>query len=164
LRDAPMFKLFSQLPRCDSDLWAHIDKLKVMSKDAEHKELLAHLYGCLSILDSKSSSLLSFNSIIIAVFSLFLTSENSLGLRGGIFLAVGMISIIISCFFLLWVVWVHWSTTNDLTDLGVHAFNLPKVRKSRTLQYRIAWYFAVTSILSLSVFLAGRVIKYFNLN
>lgn len=157
-----MFKLFSQLPRCDSDLLTHIDKLKGASKDVEHKELLAHLYGCLSILDSKSSSLLGFNSIIIAVFSLFLTGGNSLGLFGGIVVGVGMASVIISCFFLLSVVWVHWSTTNDFSDLGVHAFNLLKVRRSRTIKYRVAWYFAVTSIISLSVFLAGRVIKYFN--
>ena len=99
-----MFKLFSQLPKRDSDLRSHIVALGLIKDEQSHQKLFDHLYSCLSILDSKSSSLLGFNSIIIAVFSLFLTKESSLGLLGGVSVGIGMSAVIISCLLLLSVV------------------------------------------------------------
>lgn len=151
-----MFKLFSQLPRNDSEIWDHIEALRQIRNQDAHQNLFDHLYSCLSILDSKSASLLQFNSIIIAVFTLFLTRENSLGRFGGFVVGVGMAAVIMSSLLLLWVVWVHWSTTEDLEDVDNHAFNLLKVRISRTIKYRLAWYLAVASVFSLSVFLLGK--------
>ena len=151
-----MFKLRSQLPRSNSALWDHIDALKEIKDQDAHQKLFDHLYSCLSILDSKSASLLQFNSIIIAVFALFLTRENGLGLFGGISVGVGMAAVIISSLLLLSVAWVHWSTTEDFKNADGHAFNLLKVRIARTIKYRLAWYLAVTSVISLSVFLAGK--------
>ena len=120
-------------------------------------KLFDHLYGCLTILDSKSSSLLAFNSIIIAVFALFLTGQIHLGVYGGICVGAGMATVIVSCFLLLSVVWVHWSKTDDFPDKDRHAFDLLKVRKTRTVLYRLAWCFSVTSVLGLSAFLVGKV-------
>jgi hypothetical protein len=149
-----MFKLYAQLPKSDSDIRKHVDALQqAIGKD----KLFDHLYGCLTILDSKSSSLLAFNSIIIAVFSVFLAGQINLGLYGGICVGVGMVAVIVSCFLLLWVVWVHWSTTTDFShSYKDHAFHLLKVRIARTLKYRLAWYFSVTSLLGLSAFLVGK--------
>lgn len=152
-----MFKLFSQLPKSDADFERHIYALRKMVNQAEHQKIFDHLYASLSILDSKSSSLLGFNSIIIAVFALFLTQGGELGRFGGISLGVGMASVIISCFFLLSVVWVQWSATDELSDPRRHEIDLLKVRKSRTLKYRLAWYFAKTSVISLSVFLVRKI-------
>jgi len=153
-----MFKLFAQLPKCDSDLREHVAVLKIAIGE---DKLFDHLYGCLTILDSKSSSLLAFNSIIIAVFALFLTVPIHLGLYGGLCVGVGMAAVIVSCFLLLSVVWVHWSTTDDFPNRDRHAFELLKLRKTRTLKYRLAWYFSVTSVVGLSAFLAGKAFHWY---
>jgi hypothetical protein len=149
-----MFDLYSQLPRTKDDLHRHIKALGGMVNEPRHQALFGHLYECLSILDAKSTSLLSFNSIIIAVFAIFMTAQLSSG--EWIALNLGMTMVLISCLLLLWVVWIHWSTTANLGDLNGHALILLGVRRSRTIRYRLAWYLAVSAILSLSVFLALR--------
>lgn len=151
-----MFSLYAQLPRGDDALRAHIGSLARMTGVKEHQDLFDHLYGCLSILDAKSSSLLSFNSIIIAVFAIFMTDE----LRGleWVVINLGMASVLAGSLLLLTVVWVHWSTTENLIDLEKHAFVLLDVRRERTIKYRLAWYFAVVSVLALGVFLVLRII------
>lgn len=107
-----MFNLYEQLPMDEKALRAHIAALRRITDFQEHQELFDHLYGCLSILDAKSSSLLTFNSIIIAVLAIFMTRR----LEGVEWIAIniGMASILVSCLLLLLVVWVHWSTTEDL--------------------------------------------------
>lgn len=152
-----MFKLYSQLPRNKGELQKHIAALGAMTNVREHQELFHHLYDCLSILDAKSTSLLSFNSIIIAVFAIFMASEP----RGFAWIAVnfGMAMILVSCLLLLSVVWVHWSTTANLEDRENHALILLDVRRSRTIKYRLAWYFSVAGMVGLSLFLAIRVVR-----
>jgi len=149
-----MFSLLSQLPKSDKDLKKHITALSGMADDAHHSGLFDHLYECLSILDSKSSSLLAFNSIIIAVFAIFMTG----GLASGEWLVLnfGMATVLGSCLLLLSVVWVHWSTTDNLGDLQKHALILLRVRRSRTIKYRLAWYFAIAAVMSLALFIVVR--------
>lgn len=151
------FKLLSQLPRTDEDVRRHINALTNMANAKGHEEIFDHLYSCLSILDSKSSSLLAFNSIIIAVFAIFMTGD--LGLSDWAILNGGMVSILISSLLLLSVVWVHWSTTENLADLENHALILLTVRKRRTIKYRLAWYLAVTSVLCLAGFIVMRLLR-----
>ena len=122
-----------------------------MTSEREHQELFDHLYECLSILDSKSASLLSFNSIIMAVFAIFMTG-GGLSTTQLTAIIVGMVSVIASALLLLWVVWIHWSTTDNLTNLEDHALILLDVRRSRTVMYRLAWYLAVGAVVSLSGF------------
>lgn len=151
-----MFKLYSQLPKSKEALREHIKALTKLTEDHEHRDLFDHLYSCLSILDSKSSSLLTFNSIIIAVYAIFLSGN--LRLVEWIPISVGMSTILISCFLLLSVVWVHWSTTGDLLDVEQHAFSLLQVRRIRTIKYRLAWYLAVAALGFLIFFLVLRCI------
>lgn len=151
-----MFNLYSQLPRTRRDLQRHIAALAAMTNVHEHQALFNHLYDCLSILDAKSTSLLSFNSIIIAVFAIFMATDP----HGFALFTVnfGMAMILVSCLLLLSVVWIHWSTTANLEDRDKHALILLDVRRSRTIKYRLAWYFSVAGMISLSVFLAIRVL------
>jgi hypothetical protein len=130
-----------------------------MTNVREHQELFKHLYDCLSILDAKSTSLLSFNSIIIAVFAIFMSTGPS-GFSW-ISLNFGMAMILVSCLLLLSVVWIHWSTTANLEDLEKHAIILLDVRRSRTIKYRLAWYFSVGGMVNLSLFLAFRIVSTF---
>lgn len=156
-RAGPVFDLFAQLPKSDEDLRKHVSALSRMTEQREHQELFDHLYECLSILDSKSSSLLGFNSIIIAVFAIFMTG-GSVSPVQWCTIAVGMAGVVVSCLLLLWVVWIHWSSTENLADLENHALVLLNVRRSRTIMYRLAWYLAVGAILCLSVFAGLRVL------
>lgn len=151
------FKLFSQLPRGPEELGDHIVALKRMTNAHEHQAIFEHLYSCLSILDAKSSSLLTFNSIILAVFAIILPSTH--GSSQWIAINTGMVTVLVSSLLLLSVVWVHWSTTDDLQDLEHHALTLLDVRRFRTIKYRLAWYLAVAAVFSLCAFLLLRVIN-----
>jgi hypothetical protein len=148
------FTLYAQLPRTEKELDEHVKALSGMTAAHSHEAVFDHLYGCLSILDSKSSSLLSFNSIIIAVFAIFMTVE----LQGVEWVAIvtGMAMVLVSSFLLLSVVWVHWSTTDHLKDHAKHTVVLLDVRKERTVRYRLSWYFAVLAMVNLSAFLLIR--------
>jgi len=146
LRDELMFKLYQQLPKDEGALRDHIEGLRSMTDDRNkaHHALFDHLYECLSILDSKASSLLGFNSIIIAVFAIFMTGD--LDQIGWIVVSIGMASILTSCLLLLSVVWIHWSTTENFLDLERHALILLRVRRVRTIRYRLAWYCAIFAL------------------
>jgi hypothetical protein len=151
-----VFELYSQLPRNQKELQRHIAALTAMTTAREHQALFDHLYECLSILDAKSASLLSFNSIIIAVFAIFLASEPR-GFSWAV-LNFGVAVILISCLLLLIVVWVHWSTTAQLQSREDHAIILLQVRSDRTFKYGLAWYFSVAGMVALSLFLISRII------
>jgi hypothetical protein len=150
-----MFDLYAQLPKDPDELKNHVTSLSRMTNQREHQKLFDQLYGCLSILDSKSASLLTFNSIIIAVFAIFMTG--TLTRFQWTTITAGMTTVLTSCLLLLWVVWVHWSTTENLGDLERHALILLDVRRNRTVIYRLAWYFSVASVLCLAAFVAIRV-------
>jgi len=122
----------------------------------EHQDVFDHLYSCLSILDAKSSSMLAFNSIIIAVFAIFLTGSRTHG--EWIIINLGMAAILISALLLLSVVWVHWSATEDLLEAQRHGERLLRVRNSRTLRYRLSWCLAAISLSSLCAFLVLRLL------
>ena len=154
-----MFNLFAELPATKADYEEHIGALEEMYKSPEDKELFKHLYDCLSILDSKSTSLLTFNSVIIAVFAIFTVAE-PLGVAW-IAIAFGMAMTLVSCLLLLWVVWIHWSTTDDLKDKENHPLTLLRVRRSRTVLYRLAWYFSVAGISGLLLFFAYHIFHFF---
>jgi hypothetical protein len=151
------YSLYSQLPRTVEDVDAHIRALSRMTAEHEHSAVFDHLYECLSILDSKSSSLLSFNSIIIAVFAIFTTE--TLAQVEWLIISVGMAAVLASAFLLLSVVWVHWSTTEDLGRLKSHGMVLLMVRRGRTVKYRLAWWLSVISMIALSAFFAFYVVS-----
>jgi hypothetical protein len=148
------FGLHAQLPRTQSDLEDHVSALSGMTSAHEHEAVFDHLYGCLSILDSKSSSLLSFNSIIIAVFAIFMTTAPQT--LEWIAIGSGMTMVLASSFLLLSVVWVHWSTTDHLQDHARHAVILLQVRRDRTIRYRLSWYLAVLAMINMVGFLLIR--------
>lgn len=152
-----MYKIFGQLPRSQSEVKVHTEALSRMAKSEEHKALFDHLYTCLTILDGKSASLLSFNSIIIAVFAIFMLGEFTT--LEFVIINLGIVLVLISSILLLFVVWIHWSTTKDLSDLDQHAITLLKVRRTRTIRYRISWYFSMGAISLLTFFIVVRFIN-----
>lgn len=148
-----MPSITAQLQRTHAERKAHIAALTRAATSEVHESLFQHLYGCLSILDAKAQSLLGFNSIILAVFAIFLTRPLSWG--QSIAANAGMALILSSSLLLLSVVWIHWSTTTDLGDVDEHALRLLAVRNRRTLRYRVAWLLSVASLFALGLLLVA---------
>ena len=149
-----MLKVFrnvhDQLPSDQPQRNAHINHLKQILGDDAHKSLFNHLYDSLSILDSKSASLLQFNSVLAAVFTLFLQGEK-IPLIHFVAGVVGIVAALASCYLLLNVVWVHWSTGDHMTTADLHSDKLLRVRAERTVGYRIAWNWSKVAVLDLFV-------------
>lgn len=147
------YSLFAGLPKSAEALAEHTKALAEMRNAPEHQGLFDHLYSCLSILDAKSQSLLGFNSIIVAVFAIFMSGDLREAEQTAI---LGMGLTLVSCFLLLSVVWVHWSTTAEIKEPIHHARVLLSVRRTRTIRYRLGWYLSIAAIVSLTVLLGQR--------
>jgi hypothetical protein len=145
---APMFKLFPQLQKTDAEREEHIEALKKLFEDEQDHRLFEHFYSTLTILDTKSSSLLVFNGILIAVFVVFVPT--SLPWLDWVLLISGMAFILASSVLLLLVVLVRWTSTPDLQK-GTKPYSnrLLRVRNSRTRKYIWAWYCSFAAMVCL---------------
>jgi len=145
---------YDQLPRTRAELEQHRAALSEIITNDTNEKMFEHLYESLTILDSKSSSLLSFNSVLVAVFAIFVSTQARpvLWISGGIGLALTLVS----SYLLLSVVWVHWSTTDHLGKgkVSEHELKLLDVRKQRTILYRWAWNLARAAVLALLALIA----------
>jgi len=129
--------------------------LKIM-KEGPDKALIEYLYDCLSILDDKSSSLLSFNSIIMAVFAIFMTVQDVDGLQI-VLIGIGTTCVLVSSFLLLNVVHIRWSSSVDLDKIEDHQRALLRIRGERTNEYQRARLLAVVSVALLAAFFLMRI-------
>jgi len=135
---------------------AQLKAMRRMTTDVDHQPVIEYLYQCLSILDSKCSSLLSFNSIVMAVFAIFMTSQD-LTVFQKTSIAIGTFTVLMSSLLLLGVVRITWATSEELSDLDGHVRILMDVRTSRTDTYRYAWYFSVAAVFGLGLFFGLRI-------
>ena len=146
----------SQLPT-NAQESGHVDALRAVH-DGRDKYLFDHLYACLSILDSKSQSLLGFNSIIVAVFAIFMSGDVVKNRR---LAAAGMALTLASCLLLLLVVWVRWSTPEEMKEPEGRA-TLPHTllaeREERTIAYRLGWYLSSLAALLVLAWLVGHLV------
>ena len=133
-----------QLLRTAAERKRHVTALRAVVGDNVHDRLFAFIYDNLSILDSKASSLLSFNAIGLAVLTIFITDA------GHLFIALAyyfcMLLLLASCVMCLIIVRVHWSTTEDISDIDAHIEKLLSIRRIRTTWYRTAWVLATGTI------------------
>lgn len=136
----------AQLPLTESEETEYLRTLKNLLSDKSQEVIFSHLYENLSILDSKSSSLLTFNAIIVAVFAIFASSHTGLFIR--LFSTAGISLSLLSSSILMNVVWVHWSTSDHLLDARTHEITLLSVRRDRTIEYRKAWNLSKASLLA----------------
>jgi len=145
-----MFKLLPRLQKTEEERQKHIKALSHLIANEADRNLFDHFYQTLTILDAKSSSLLVFNGIIIAVFAVFMAGDMA-GIDSTAMI-VGVVSTLLSCLLLLLVVLVHWSST-DVLNLGKEKYSslLLKVRNSRTLKYRWAWCCSILALICLCV-------------
>jgi len=112
------------------------------------KDTVASLYGHLSIIDSKASSLLTFNAIGLTAISIWLeyVPLNFLHLTlDGIFVAL-----LASCILCLAAVFLYWVRDDRLSDprfIGI----LKKKIRIRTRVYVCAWSLSLASVTLLIV-------------
>lgn len=147
--------MYRRSAKTEEALGAHIKALRSMTESKEQK-LFEHLYACLSILDTKSSSLLASNSIITAVFAIFMQMQTLLPRGQWITLNIGMALILLSSLLLLLVVLVRWSSPDELNNPERYTLALLKRRNSRTFIYQTAWAFSFLAVGVLSGFLGWR--------
>ncbi|HEV3172507.1 MAG TPA: hypothetical protein VGZ32_19330 [Actinocrinis sp.] len=115
-----------------------------------------YLYSCLSILDTKAQSLLSFDAIVLAASSIALgTSPNPFGV-GDALIVLALVMSGISSSLCLLVVAIYWTETSQLEDEEEVFYHLLHIRNSRTIAYRVSWLTAQFAgfILVLGVILA----------
>jgi hypothetical protein len=113
--------------------------------------ILDHLYDNLSIIDSKSASLLTFNAIGLAAISIWLgyVPPNQLHF----WLDVVFVAFLVSCCLCLGAVILYWSTRREIEGGDVSANvveeKLLRKRRNRTWAYRGAWTISGLSVLAL---------------
>ena len=131
------------------------DENKIEEISALHKtysdpaQRLDFLYGSLSILDAKASSLLTFNAIGLTALAVWLEyiPPNWLHFT----LDIIFIFFLFSCVFCLITVWVYWSQPSDLIDSERLTRMLLDKRNARTRLYRLSWVLAMIAVGALTI-------------
>lgn len=102
------------------------------------------LYGNLSILDTKASSLMAFNAIGLTALAVWLeyVPSNLLHLA----LDIVFVLLLLSSAICFWVVRVHWSPPEEFEQPQLQTITLLETRKRRTGRYRAAWLLSVISV------------------
>jgi len=131
------FKLHEDLPSNQSEITNYEENLTRLFGNEVGQSIFAHLYDNLTILDAKCASLLQYNSVLMAVFAIFIAKIEPD--EANVPRLLGILFALISSLFLLQVVWVHWSTSDHMQSSEKHMTKLLAVRRARTLYYRIAW-------------------------
>ena len=147
-----MFGIKKGLPKNDAERAEYIESLSRCCADETHKRLFDHMYENLSILDNKSASLLQYNSVLLAIYTILLATETSKTVAGVSLLIFGMLLVTYSSFVLLGVVWVYWSTKDEIDNAWEHILVLLRVRYRRTIKYRKAWLASYTGMIVLAIF------------
>lgn len=117
--------------------------------DNNYKNVVDELYAHLSIIDSKSSALLTFNAIGLAVLAIWLE-----GIPPNLFhlyLDIVFVLVLVSCGFLLLTVKIYWDSSSANKSGGKSVAALLKKKRNRTDLYKAAWWISAISIFILTV-------------
>jgi hypothetical protein len=144
--------ILDQLHVTEDEAIIQAQSLDKLLNSLEKECTFTHLYENLSILDAKSASLLQFNSVLVAIFTIFITSDKTSAFPFYIG-SLGILTTLISCALLLEVVWIHWSTTEHMNTPEENTVKLLQVRKERTILYRKAWNCSKFGLMTLIVML-----------
>lgn len=132
------------LHRTDDERREHLAELEKRGIVGDYGSAFTFLYEALSILDSKASSLLTFNAVGLTALAIWL-EKIPLNLFH-FTLDVAFLLFLISCVLCLRIVWLHWASTQELKNEEVQPIDLLRVRDERTVLYRWAWFLAVCAV------------------
>ena len=135
----------------------HLSELKNILHHEDHYRIFNFLYDNLNIIDSKASSLLTYNSLIIAGIAIILSMKEEADFITFLYISTIFI-FIISSIFCLKVVYLHWSSTTDLRNPAKHLDELLEVREKRTINYRFSWYLSFWSTIYIGFLIIFNVI------
>lgn len=136
--------LWRGIPRPDSE---EMDKLAAAQRANQaannvDKDLINHLYGCLSSIDTKSGALLTNNSLWLAVIAIFSSSENFGFDKGSPWELLCALSAFVLIFtssaLALITIYIRWSSSDELNDQSLLARTLLTERANRTIRLRVA--------------------------
>lgn len=132
------------LPGTDAERSEHLQALEARGIIKDYAGHFAFLYESLGILDSKASSLLTFNAVGLTALAIWLANVplNLFHLT----LDISFLGFLVSCILCLRIVWLHWASTADLMSERRYLLELLAVRDSRTVLYRWAWLLAITAV------------------
>ena len=132
------------LHKNDTERAAHLAALEKRKVAEGYAGYFNFLYGALSILDAKASSLLTFNAVGLTALAIWLANIplNFFHLA----LDFAFLGFLASCALCLKIVWLHWVSTADLNTDDAYPVKLLEVRDSRTVLYRWAWALAVFAV------------------
>ena len=134
-----------------------MSELKNILHHEDHYRIFNFLYDNLNIIDSKASSLLTYNSLIIAGIAIILSMKDKADLITFLYISAIFI-FIISSIFCLKVAYLHWSSTTDLKDPTKHLDELLEVREKRSINYRFSWYLSFWSTIYIGLLIIFNVI------
>ena len=129
------------------DQYARSHEIENLNEDQERQaihDLCAHMYENLSILDQKSSALVSSNALTTGILAIlaFTSSAVEIGIgRVSDFCLALLTPSLISLVLSVSVINVYWSTTREITGqtgIADRARSLLRLRSSRTFRYRWA--------------------------
>lgn len=130
----------------EASLLQHVDQYVA---DPKLKLKLDILYKILDVVDSKASTLLRFNGIVLAVLAIFVRF-NPGDWQRYVYLIL-IIVLIVSCAFCFIVVQISWGFLERSNDPKIEFDDLARVACVRTRNYRIAWLISAGCGLALGV-------------
>ncbi len=140
-----MFNINQGLNKNKTERAEHLKALDDVFADKDYNRKYTFLYNNLSILDSKASSLLTFNALGLAVLAVWLG-----GVPANVFhvaLDFAFLLLLISCIFCLVCVRLYWSSTKNLIQRDVHLDELLERRDRRSKYYRRARMLSLTALI-----------------
>ena len=154
----PRESLFQGIYRTDSDRRRHLQSIRKMQPDENQSYEHGYLYGCLSILDTKSQGVLAYDAILIAATTVTLATLPSTLTIGTVLIFMSLTISAVSSVAALYVIWVYWTDTVDFEQSEALFLSLLEVRNRRTLAYRSSWMLShsATLLLVLGILLQRR--------
>ncbi len=143
----PFLRLREGTHKDDPERGEHIKSLRAIQQVTDFSNPYDFLYGNLTIVDSKASSLLTFNALGLAVVSVWLS--NVPPNKFHFLMDIAFVALLLSCICSLRCVWLYWSETKhfDPEKMEDHLIELLGRRDNRTLFYRAAWMFSFAAVL-----------------
>jgi len=126
------------------------------------RDLWGHLYENLNILDGKAHSLIQLTGVLVAAYAVVLTllmpgdhaapgnhQQSSVSVVELLVFILGSVYAAVAVFLSLLVIWVHWSSHQEIANLNAHIRTLIRIRNQRTVNFRRGWTFSGISWLML---------------
>jgi hypothetical protein len=124
----------------------HLNTLKDFFDNNSNSNILNYIYEGLNILDTKAQSLLTFNSIILAILTFWIDRQKTINIIT-IFYYISFIFHLTSSILCLSISFLKWASTKDLQNPDETMVTLLNIREKRTIKYRIGLFLSIIAII-----------------